>query len=583
MLLMSSALWSQVTVYEHINYGGKSHTYKEGEHHLTPTIGDNLLSSVKVSPGWKVTIQEHGPGRTDRGRSIVLTSDTPELDSRNFNDIASTVIVERAGAGNNSTNIARGKSCRASSVNFDGVASRAVDGNTDGIYTNNSCTHTQDEKDPWFEIDLGDFYDVTKIVIWNRTDECCWNRLQGFYVMASEKAITANSTDNAMLFKNGPLSFKSGSEASMTLEGNKKCRYIRICIPGNIKILSLAEIEVYGQLSSSNTSSVSNAVNVAKGKSCRASSVNLGGVASRAVDGNTNGNYSNNSCTHTQDENDPWLEIDLGGYYDVSQIVIWNRTDECCWNRLQGFYVMASAKAITANNFEDKSLLYKNSAFSFKSASQSNITLDGSKRCRYVRIFIPGSMKTLSLAEIEVYGQLSASQAAPKESDSSTSAAAETSLPDKFKVLAFSVNEGKKEQDQYWFAINNNNSRGVILSTAKLVNGSKWLEIERVKLGDGVIAFKILNAGNDMYLVAKDNKEVHIEKSANGEVPEAAKFKTVKPLTTAKGANENNFRSFESVKFPGHYLRHQGYVLFVHPSNQTELFKQDASWLIEKM
>ena len=156
------------------------------------------------------------------------------------------------------TNIAKGKSCKASSVNFGGVASRAVDGNTDGAYGNNSCTHSNDEKDPWWEIDLGAYYDVSKIVIWNRTDDCCWNRLQGFYVMASEQQITGCSTGSEFQFKNGgALSFSSGSQSSMTLEGNKKCRYIRIFIPGAIKILSLAEVEVFGQLSKSQTVSAS--------------------------------------------------------------------------------------------------------------------------------------------------------------------------------------------------------------------------------------------------------------------------------------------------------------------------------------
>lgn len=426
LLLLGGKSWGQVTVYEHNNYGGKSHTYTEGEHHLTPTIGDNVLSSVKVSPGWKVTIQEHGPGRTDRGKSIILTSDAKELASKNFNDIGSTIIVERVGSANTLnaggssayfTNIAKGKACRASSVNFGGAASRAVDGNTNGAYSGNSCTHSNDENDPWWEIDLGANYDVSKIVIWNRTDDCCWNRLQGFYVMAAEHAITANSTEGQFQFKSGgALSFSNDSQSSMTLEGNKKCRYIRIFIPGNIKILSLAEVEIFGQTSKTQTSS-----------------------------------------------------------------------------------------------------------------------------------------------------------------------SAATSLPDKFKVLAFSVHQGKQEQDKYWFAINNGGSRVTILSTSKLINGSKWIEIQRIDLGNNIFAFKVLNAGADMYLVAKDNKEVHIEKAVGAKVPDGAKFKTVVALTSAKGANENDYRSFESIKFSGHYLRHKGYVLFVHPNENTELFKQDASWLIEKM
>ena len=158
-----------------------------------------------------------------------------------------------------------------------------------------------------------------------------------------------------------------------------------------------------------------------------------------------------------------------------------------------------------------------------------------------------------------------------------------TALPDKFKVHAFSVGEGKTDKNDCWFALNNNNSRGVILSSAKLVNGAKWIEIQRVNLDNNTIAFKVLNAGADMYLVARDNKEVHVEKVTVNKIPDGAKFKTVVALTSAKGSQENNYRSFESIKFPTHFLRHQGFLLFVHPSNNTELFKQDASWLIQKM
>lgn len=322
--------------------------------------------------------------------------------------------------------------------------------------------------------------------------------------------------------------------------------------------------------------------NIAKGKTCRSSSVNFGGAASRAVDGNTNGEYGKNSTTHSQDENNPWWEVDLGAYYDVTKIVIWNRTDDCCWNRLSGFYVMGSDQAITANSTDSQYQYKSGGAYSFTSGSQTNMTLDGNKRCRYIRIFIPGNIKILSLAEVEVFGQMSQKQSATSASTTPTKVVA-TSLPDKFKVHAFSVNEGKKEQDDYWFALKNNNTRGSILSTAKLVDGAKWMEIERVDLPNNAIAFKVVNAGSDMYLVARDNKEVHVEKVNGNNLPDGAKFKTISPLTSAKGANENNYRSFESVKFPNHFLRHAGYILFVNTNNNTELFKQDASWLIQKM
>lgn len=155
-------------------------------------------------------------------------------------------------------------------------------------------------------------------------------------------------------------------------------------------------------------------------------------------------------------------------------------------------------------------------------------------------------------------------------------------LPSKFKVHAFSISQGQGDKDPYWFGTNGS-SRGQILSQAKLTGGAKWMEIEQIDLGNHIYAFKVLNAGADMYLTARDNKEVHIDKVAGGKISDAAKFKSVAPLTTAKSAITGNFHSFQSVKFSDHYLRHEHFQLFVHPSNGSELFKQDASWQIQKM
>ncbi|WP_165073174.1 PVC-type heme-binding CxxCH protein [Paludisphaera rhizosphaerae] len=78
-------------------------------------------------------------------------------------------------------NIALG--CKASQKNTanDGVASRAVDGQTSGLYSMSSQTHTQENTDsPWWEVDLGDEYPIEAIVIHNRRDGNLGRRLQGY-------------------------------------------------------------------------------------------------------------------------------------------------------------------------------------------------------------------------------------------------------------------------------------------------------------------------------------------------------------------------------------------------------------------
>ena len=158
-----------------------------------------------------------------------------------------------------------------------------------------------------------------------------------------------------------------------------------------------------------------------------------------------------------------------------------------------------------------------------------------------------------------------------------------TALPAKFNVRAFSVNgKGTVGKPAYWFALKNKDSRGRILNDNQLKSGATKIEIETINLEGGQVALKVLGQGADMYLTARGNKQVHVDKAEGGKIPAGAKFKTVKALTSAEGAEKLNYRSFESALFKGHYLRHAGYIMHVHPSENKELFRQDASWLIMK-
>ncbi len=102
-------------------------------------------------------------------------------------------------------------------------------------------------------------------------------------------------------------------------------RYIRIRLPGEKRILSLAEVEVH-----------SSGKNVATEGTAKQSSVSHGGMAERAIDGQTDGNYFGDSVTHTETESDPWWELDLGSPIAVERVRVWNRTDGNQQPRLNG-------------------------------------------------------------------------------------------------------------------------------------------------------------------------------------------------------------------------------------------------------
>ena len=103
-------------------------------------------------------------------------------------------------------------------------------------------------------------------------------------------------------------------------------RYVRVALP-KPGILTLAEVEV-----------MSGDRNVAPNGTATQSSVASGGVAKRAIDGNTKGSYGAGTSTHTREpDKDPWWEVDLGQSYPIESITVWNRTDGRLGRRLNRF------------------------------------------------------------------------------------------------------------------------------------------------------------------------------------------------------------------------------------------------------
>lgn len=76
-------------VYADVNFAGQSQELDPGGY-ADLKIGNDVVSSARVPPGWRVTLFEHV---NFKGSSRVLTSDSPSLDG--FNDKATSVVVER--------------------------------------------------------------------------------------------------------------------------------------------------------------------------------------------------------------------------------------------------------------------------------------------------------------------------------------------------------------------------------------------------------------------------------------------------------------------------------------------------------
>jgi len=147
------------------------------------------------------------------------------------------------------TNLALGKTATQSSdfanagITF--VASRAVDGNTNGsFWGGNTSSATNYSSQPWWQVDLNSAQQIGTVQVWPRVD-CCPEMTGNFYVLVSDNAF--NSTDLATtLAQSGVSSYYVSGYAGMptTVSVNRSGRYVRIQ-RNDSQYLVLAEVQVW--------------------------------------------------------------------------------------------------------------------------------------------------------------------------------------------------------------------------------------------------------------------------------------------------------------------------------------------------
>jgi hypothetical protein len=290
------------------------------------------------------------------------------------------------------SNIAQFKPVKQSSTEHVGGAHRAVDGNTDGNWHKASVSHTTVENRPWLEIDLLDEYNITAITVYNRTD-CCLERLANFTISVSDQPMEGNRNGELFAIEAGQVG------QSKTYRDQKKGRYVKIQLQTN-NYLHLAEVVVNGELVKS-LPRIND--NVALGKPARQSSIFEGYTpANLANDGNTEGNFQLGSVSSTNVDLGAWWEIDLGEVHEVSEVVIYNRTD-CCPERLNDFVIKYSERPM--NNQGDGDIFYQEKSYPTIYRKYQASNEKGRVNARYIRVALNGR-NILSLAEVQVTGKL---------------------------------------------------------------------------------------------------------------------------------------------------------------------------------
>ncbi|MEE6525392.1 hypothetical protein FKM82_025349 [Ascaphus truei] len=85
-----------------------------------------------------------------------------------------------------------GKASQSSNYTPFATADKAIDGNKNGVFSTQTCTHTNNDKGPWWKLDLKQSYKIDTIVITNRQD-CCPERLKGAEVRVGNSAENKNN------------------------------------------------------------------------------------------------------------------------------------------------------------------------------------------------------------------------------------------------------------------------------------------------------------------------------------------------------------------------------------------------------
>lgn len=204
------------------------------------TTGDQLLGSIPIpntggSEAWITLTNDtvHLSGRSDISLSFVNTETNQlRLDWIDFWGQAEEEVEVPV---DDRINLALTGTATQSSTSYSGIASLAIDGNTNGFWSGGSVTHTAEEARPWWELDLGDSYGLDEIVVWGRTDSPYNERLSDYDVTLLDSSSNDVWSSYQASYPNSSVTFNPNGATG---------QYVRVQLRGS-NALSLAEVQVF--------------------------------------------------------------------------------------------------------------------------------------------------------------------------------------------------------------------------------------------------------------------------------------------------------------------------------------------------
>lgn len=202
-------------------------------------------TATNVLQGGELTVRE--------GDSLRLTAfpgSSPDSGSVSITGIGTTLDTTADAPGVRTfvrTNWAlatQGSTATQSSTYNGNSASRAIDGNTNGIYTSGSVTHTNNVSNSWWQVDLGQARKIGRVVLWNRTDTGYTSRLSNFRISVLDAADVILASRDFYPPGGGNVDKYLNWDLDQVVDGQK----VRVAILGQNNApngyLSLAEVQV---------------------------------------------------------------------------------------------------------------------------------------------------------------------------------------------------------------------------------------------------------------------------------------------------------------------------------------------------
>uniref|UniRef100_A0A8C1J2M5 Fucolectin tachylectin-4 pentraxin-1 domain-containing protein n=1 Tax=Cyprinus carpio TaxID=7962 RepID=A0A8C1J2M5_CYPCA len=115
-------------------------------------------------------------------------------------------------------------------------AEHAIDFNPGLTKSWSACSSSNVQTNPWWRVDLSYIYRVSRVVITNRLD-CCPERINGAEIRIGN-SLENNGNNNPII---------PAGVSSTYICNDMEGRYVNLIIPGDSRILTLCEVEVYGE------------------------------------------------------------------------------------------------------------------------------------------------------------------------------------------------------------------------------------------------------------------------------------------------------------------------------------------------